>query len=236
MRTANARFELVETLFGRVRWGVLRALAGAAGAGLGVREIARSAAASPGTVHRELDALARGGIVRRRREGKQRLHSLDRHHPLFAGLQQLAAGAAPAPRARPEPDAAEVLATRLAAALAPEKNIRLALLFGSAVTGALHDNSDIDVAIASRAPLDPKARRRIVERVASVVGRPVDLVDLLVTGEALAGRVLREGRLIIQRDRSLRGTLLARQLTDHADFGGLRDRLLAERRRRWIAG
>ena len=232
----NTRFELVERLFGRVRWGVLRALAGAAGEGLGVREIARSAAASPGTVHRELDALARGGIVRRRREGRQRLHALDEHHPLCAGLRHLAAGAASAPRAQPEPNAPEVLAKRIAAALAPEKHVRFALLFGSAATGTLRDDSDIDVAVATGARLEPKARRRIVERIAAAAGRPVDLVDLASAGEALVGRVLREGRPIVQRDRGLRGTLLAKRLIDHADFGGLRDRLLAERRRRWIAG
>ena len=70
-----------------------------------------------------------------------------------------------------------------------------AVLFGSAARGELRAASDIDIAVAAERPLASEMRYRIIQAIAAVGGRPVDLVDLktargVVLARALQGREL----------------------------------------------
>ena len=110
--------------------------------------------------------------------------------------------------------------------------IRLAILFGSAATGKDTAESDLDLAVLTDKPMDSDLKIRIIGDLASRFGRPIDLIDLRTVGEPLLGEVLK-GRRILGDDTTY-ANLITRHLLDAADFLPYRNRILAERRARWI--
>jgi uncharacterized protein len=74
--------------------------------------------------------------------------------------------------------------------------VQAVYLFGSHARGDAGPESDMDVAVLAGAALDPVARWEIQERIASAVGRSVDLVELRTASTVMRVMVLGEGRLI----------------------------------------
>jgi predicted nucleotidyltransferase len=107
-------------------------------------------------------------------------------------------------RARHDAKLAPDLESSLRDALALHPEIRWAYLFGSCARA--EPFRDIDVAVM----LSPGARGavalgKIVNRAETAArGVPVDVVDLAAVAPALAGRVVREGRLLVDREREAR--------------------------------
>lgn len=128
----------------------------------------------------------------------------------------------------------ESLLQQLGRTLEGEPDIQLVTVFGSAAAGRLTADSDIDVAVLADAPLDPSRRKRLIEVLARVSGRPVDLIDLGTAGVPITRSALLGGRRILCRNRRVYGALLARTLADSADFLPYRERILRHRRRAWI--
>lgn len=93
------------------------------------------------------------------------------------------------------------LLTRLRAVLRTERNVRLAVLFGSVATGDARDDSDVDlvVSLTSGGPGELAALRR---RLQDVLGRSVQLVPLEDAARfpSLLADVLEDGRPLIDRD------------------------------------
>ncbi len=93
-----------------------------------------------------------------------------------------------------------LLAT-LKAALRTERDVRLAVLFGSNAVGDDHADSDVDVLIVHRS-----ARQRALSSVASrlrdALGTPVHTVSLeqAQSSPSLLADILQEGRPLIDRD------------------------------------
>lgn len=87
---------------------------------------------------------------------------------------------------------------RLRSALRTEPGVALAVLFGSRARGDHRPNSDVDVLVALK---DSSKRRRLVERVESALGVPVQLVVLEDAQRAplLMDEVVREGRVLVDR-------------------------------------
>ncbi len=123
---------------------------------------------------------------------------------------------------------------RLADVLAAEPDVLLAIAFGSVAAGRAGFESDADVAVLARGELDAERRGEMTRAIATALGRPVDLLDLRVTGVPLLRTILREGSTLVCRDRQARDRLYSRMLADVEDFLPLRERLLRERRQRWI--
>jgi predicted nucleotidyltransferase len=95
-------------------------------------------------------------------------------------------------------------------ALRTERNVRLAVLMGSAARGELRTDSDVDVLVRV-ADGDWRALDRLRERLAHAAGRPVDLVSL-EAAEAdplLLDAVLRDGRVLVDREGEWPGMLAA---------------------------
>lgn len=92
------------------------------------------------------------------------------------------------------------LLAALRRALRTEQNVRFALLFGSAATGADTSTSDVDILVDLR---DPSLERvaDLSAKLAGSAGRPVDLVRLEdVEAEPLfLADVLGEGRVLVDR-------------------------------------
>ena len=122
---------------------------------------------------------------------------------------------------------------RLTDVLFHEPDIDLAVVFGSAATGQMRPDSDVDVAVLARAPLSAERKRALIATLATEVGRPIDLVDLRTAGVALTGVIIRTGKRLLCRGSRVWAGLLARNLLDSADFLPYRERILARRRQAW---
>jgi predicted nucleotidyltransferase len=111
--------------------------------------------------------------------------------------------------------------------------IELAVLFGSEASGRSGVDSDVDVAVMAAAPLTADRKYSLVGDLAEISGRPVDLVDLRTAGEPVLGQILRHGKRLFGEDEAW-ARLLSRHLLDAADFMPHVERILSERRQRWI--
>ena len=80
--------------------------------------------------------------------------------------------------------------------------IEAAYLLGSAASGRLRSDSDIDIAVLSRKHgyLPADARLHLSGRLAEVLGRPVDLGVLSTSNVVYAKEAIATGRLIFERD------------------------------------
>jgi predicted nucleotidyltransferase len=101
---------------------------------------------------------------------------------------------------------ARALAERLRGVLAAEPAVRWAYLFGSAARK--EPFADLDIAVM----LAPSARGavalgRVVARLDEAsAGVRVDVVDLAAAAPALIGRIVREGRVLIDREPAARAS------------------------------
>ena len=89
-------------------------------------------------------------------------------------------------------------------------------LFGSTVTGTSTPGSDLDLAILCPRSLDPLLRFGLQERLASTLGRPVDLVDVRAASPVMAMQVVATGRLLLDADPEARGLFEDRTLGAYA--------------------
>ncbi|WP_099098495.1 type VII toxin-antitoxin system MntA family adenylyltransferase antitoxin [Ghiorsea bivora] len=111
--------------------------------------------------------------------------------------------------------------------------IQQAILFGSLARGQAHAESDVDLAVALDHVLDVDEKIRMVEDIALVMGRAVDLVDLKVVGEPLLGQIVLHGKQLVG-NATMFGNLLSQHVFEQADFMPYRQRILDARRAAWI--
>jgi len=111
--------------------------------------------------------------------------------------------------------------------------IQQAILFGSLASGQEHIESDVDLAVALDHVLDADEKMQMVEDIALVMGRAVDLIDLKVVGEPLLGQIVQHGKQLVG-NASMFGDLLSRHVFEQADFMPYRQRILDARRSAWI--
>jgi DNA-binding transcriptional ArsR family regulator len=146
-------------LLGQNRSAVLSALLLHPEASLHVRELARVTGTSPGSLHRDLRALAELGLLHRQEIGRQVYYRANTESPVFAelaGLLRKTAG----------------LVDVLRAALSPIRDdIKFAFVYGSMASGEEHAHSDVDVmvvgaasfgkAVQALAPVQEQLRREV---------------------------------------------------------------------------
>jgi uncharacterized protein len=93
------------------------------------------------------------------------------------------------------------LLSTLRTALRTERNVRFALLFGSAATGADMSESDVDVLIDMH---DPRFERVVdlSTKLTRLAGRPVDVVELehAEANPSFLAQVLADGRVLVDRE------------------------------------
>lgn len=95
------------------------------------------------------------------------------------------------------------LLRELRGTLRTERNVRLAVLFGSAATGEDVEASDVDLVVALRRG-EVRERAALRRRLQDALGRRVHLVSLdeAKKAPALLADVLEEGRVVIDRESS----------------------------------
>ena len=126
------------------------------------------------------------------------------------------------------------LLSKLLAGLRTERDVRLAVLFGSTATGEDTPASDVDLLIVHRRP-DWRAQVDLRRRLRHTLGKAVDVV-MLEQAEAqpsLLADVLREGRVLIDRD-DIWGELLQRR-DEILAAGAREDELIMARARATLA-
>jgi predicted nucleotidyltransferase len=118
--------------------------------------------------------------------------------------------------------------------LAGYPDIRLAILFGSLARGRARAHSDLDLAVAGSHPLLAQEKRTLIEGLALIAGRPVDLIDLRSVDGLILARVITTGKIIVCADRALYAALIKKVLFNDADMMPYHRRILGERRKAWI--
>lgn len=111
--------------------------------------------------------------------------------------------------------------------------VRMAIIFGSVAKHKATFNSDLDIAVLAEKKITPEFKLNLINALACLVGRPIDLIDLNDVGEPLLGEILQHGKMIVG-NATLKGNLLTRHLIDLADFVPDQTRILDERRNAWI--
>lgn len=117
--------------------------------------------------------------------------------------------------------------------LEQDSDIELAILFGSMATGRYTANSDVDLAIKKNRPITVQQKAELIEQVALLTGRAVDLVDLSTVGEPLLGQVLKYGKRLSGSDAAYAETGL-KHVYAQADFVPYIQRTLKERQQQWL--
>lgn len=101
-------------------------------------------------------------------------------------------------------------------------------LFGSRVHGAVHAESDYDIAFLPPRAIDPLRRFDVQERLASRLRASVDLVDLRRASTVLAVQVLEHGELLHDGNRFERQLYEATTLADYARLNEERGAILRD--------
>jgi predicted nucleotidyltransferase len=109
------------------------------------------------------------------------------------------------------------LVARVRRALEPIAGVRVAYLFGSQVTGRARPDSDLDLAVLYEPSLDAEGREEVRRDVVAALVRELgplgeagDVVDLDRVGSGVGFRAVRDGRLLLERERAERVHLVVR--------------------------
>jgi len=128
----------------RTRDAVVRELFADPGGEWHVRGLARRTGEAPANVHRELERLARGDWILRRRQGNRVYVRVNADHPLFAEMDALVAKTVGVPRV-------------LAAALAEAPGVEAAVLLSRGDVGATEAAADLPVLVVAGPDTPPEA-------------------------------------------------------------------------------
>jgi predicted nucleotidyltransferase len=104
-------------------------------------------------------------------------------------------------------------------------------LFGSAASGAVHDSSDIDLAVLSREPIATETRWDLQQELAIALRCDVDLVDLRSASTVMRFQVVTTGDLLYDGDSQRRAEFEMVTLSMYARFNEERREILEQVRR-----
>lgn len=106
-----------------------------------------------------------------------------------------------------------------------DPRVGYALVFGSVARGEHHAGSDLDVAVGASGGrrLSALDLGDIASRLEAAAGCRVDIVDMESASLALAYRVFRDGRVILERERSRLVARRARAVLEYLDFKPIED-------------
>ena len=110
--------------------------------------------------------------------------------------------------------------------LAAHPEILLGFIFGSAASGTMREDSDVDVAVLASEPLSVMLRLELIAKLSLAVGREVDVVDLHSAYGTILRQVLTKGKIVLKRSDASHAMLIKRMLFDQADMEPLRRRII----------
>lgn len=155
----------------RTRQRILALLTGDPSRRIHLRALARSVAASAGTVARELDRLEGAGLVRGTREGGQVYYTARWDSPLMEPIREIARMTIGAPDV-------------IRRALSDIQKVERAIIYGSYAHGDMRVDSDIDLLVVGSPDRDDLTDR--LETAGREIGRPVN--EVVMAAAELARR------------------------------------------------
>ena len=120
--------------------------------------------------------------------------------------------------------------------LLAEPGLRLALLYGSAVTGAMRADSDVDIALLFDEPLTSEKKMVLTSQLEKVFRRSIDLVDLFSLTGTILKQVLCKGVVLVKKDSTALAEQVHKMIYNQADMMPYVYRTLLERQKRFING
>ena len=132
----------------------------------------------------------------------------------------------------------DAIVDQLVQVLKGHRDLQLGILYGSAVTGTLHADSDIDLALAvdTRTPVPHDTLLAVSLEAGRLIGREVQVRDLSAARGVFLKQVLTSGRVVLQRDPTVRAELIIRMLDFVEDMLPNVRMIRARGRERLIAG
>jgi predicted nucleotidyltransferase len=103
--------------------------------------------------------------------------------------------------------------------------------FGSTVAQRTHAQSDIDIAFLAATRIDPVDRFALQEKLASRVGRDVDLLDLQTASTVMRMQVISNGHVLATYDTKAREAFEDHAYTSYARLNEERREILDQVRR-----
>ncbi len=131
---------------------------------------------------------------------------------------------------------ASELGERIKRILRAEPGLSLAVLYGSAATGTMRADSDVDIALLFTRPMNAEQKMDLISRLAGELQRDVDVVDLFSLSGTLLKQILRKGRVLMETRSGTLARLLQRMIHNQSDMMPYVTRTLLERQRRFIHG
>jgi len=115
------------------------------------------------------------------------------------------------------------LKQKMADSLSQEKDILFAYLFGSATRGGFNEESDLDIAVYFDNRMKPEEqfqnRLRLMEYLQNRTGRKVEVVNFAeITSIFFKFVIIKEGKVILERDHSSRVDFELKTMNDYYDF------------------
>jgi len=126
----------------------------------------------------------------------------------------------------------ETLDSVLAALREALPHVQAVYLFGSAATGRMRADSDMDFAVLCPRAKDPVAIWELAQRLASIAGRDVDLIDLRSASTVMAAHIVVEGQRLLCADENACAFFEAHALADYARLNEERRGILEDIQRR----
>lgn len=212
-------------LFGQTRRRLLAWLLGHPDEAFYLRQIVRQTGAAQGAVQRELEALTRGGVLRRTVQGRHVYFQANRDSPIFPELQALVLKTA---------GVVEVLRDALPSL---RERIRLAFVFGSAARAQLRSASDVDLLVVGDVSFEEvvtaltEAQSRIGRDVNPTVYPVGEFRKKVREGHHFLTSVLAEPKLFVIGGPNELGGLGAEWVADRAPDRGSRNPRPARRGR-----
>lgn len=115
------------------------------------------------------------------------------------------------------------LKQKVAVSLSKEKDVFFAYLFGSATRGGFNKESDLDIAVYFDNRIKPdeqfQKRLRLIEHLQNKTGRKVEVLNFAeITSIFFKFVIIKEGKVILERDHSSRVDFELKTMNDYYDF------------------
>ena len=132
-------------------------------------------------------------------------------------------------------DTRATLRQAIKGALSGFDDVKVCLLYGSAIQGRLRPDSDLDVAVASDTALNHEQKMVLRSELERATGREVDLLDLQSVSGPILHQALTKGEVVIVRDHLLYAGIMKRMIFNQTDMMPYYHRMLEARRRAFVA-
>lgn len=102
--------------------------------------------------------------------------------------------------------------------LEKDLNILFALVFGSAAEGKLKKNSDIDIAVYLKEPLEPLEYLKLATELSELVKREIHLVILNEASPLLRHQIMKNNKVLFIKDFDIYANFREKTMTDYDEY------------------